>query len=291
MISATHPGQIIVTADDFGRSRAINAAVIQAHREGILTAASLMVAGDAWEEAVELARAVPTLAVGLHLVVSGGRAVLGPREIPHLVRPDGCFPADPLRLGLRYAFSPAARRELAHEIAAQFERFVATGLPFSHVDGHQHLHVHPAVFSLLLPLARRYGARGVRVPSDDLFLALRYDRREAAAKIGWALGLGLVLGWCRRRARASGLAVADRVYGVFQSGRMTGDYVTTVLRRLRVPAAEFYFHPSLAALGEALGPNPGDLATLLSPAVRRIIAERGLRLATYATLRAEAGRT
>lgn len=276
--------RIIVTADDFGRSSVINAAIMRAHREGILTAASLMVAGDAWEEAVELARATPSLAVGLHLVVSGGRAVLPPARIPHLVDADGRFPDDPLRLGLRYAFDRAAQKELAAEIAAQFERFAATGLPLSHVDGHQHLHVHPVVFNLLLPLARRYAAHGVRVPADDLLFALRYDRRGAGAKIGWALGLGLVLGWCRRRARANGLAVADRVYGVFQSGQMTEGYVMRVLRELRVPVAEFYFHPSLASLGEVLGPNPGDLATLLSPALRRAIEARGLRLATYATV-------
>ena len=138
--------QIITTADDFGRSPAINAAIIRAHREGILTAASLMVTGDAWQEAVQLARANPTLAVGLHLVVSNGRAVLPPTQIPHLVDASGRFPDDPLRLGLRYAFDRAAQRELAAEVAAQFARFAATGLPLSHVDGHQHLHVHPVVY-------------------------------------------------------------------------------------------------------------------------------------------------
>lgn len=276
--------QIIVNADDFGRSPAINAAISQAHRAGILTSASLMVAGDAWEEAVALARANPALAVGLHLVVSGGRAVLPPTQIPHLVDAAGRFPDDPLRLGLRYTWNRVARRELAAEIAAQFERFAATGLPLSHVDGHQHLHVHPVVFNLLLPLARQYGAHGVRVPADDLGLALCYDRRGAAAKVGWALGLGLVCGWCRRRARANGLRVPERVYGVFQSGQMTEAYVLRVLRELEAPSAELYFHPSLSALGEALGLNPGDLATLLSPAVRSLIAERKIYPATYMTL-------
>jgi hopanoid biosynthesis associated protein HpnK len=278
--------QIILNADDFGRSPAINAAVRQAHRAGALTSASLMVAGDACDEAVALAHALPTLAVGLHLIISGGRAVLRPCQIPRLVDADGCFPDDPLRLGLRYTFDRVARRELAAEIAAQFERFAATGLPLSHVDGHQHLHVHPVVFSLLLPLARRYGASGVRVPADDLWLALRHDRRGIGAKIGWAVGLGLVGGWCARRARASGLAVADRVYGVLQSGQMTEGYVVKALGELQAPTAELYFHPSLESLGEVLGPNPDDLAALLSPTVRRVIGERGLRLATYAMLRA-----
>jgi len=282
--AASQPIQVILNADDFGRSRAINAAIMQAHREGVLTSASLMVTGDACDAAVALARAAPTLAVGLHLVVSAGRPALHPREIPHLVDASGRFPDDPLRAGLRYTFDRAARRELAREIAAQFERFAATGLPLSHVDGHQHLHLHPAVFNLLLPLARQYGTHGVRVPADDLRLALCYDHRGASAKIGWAAGLGLVLGWCRRRARTSGLAVADRVYGVFQSGQMTESYVLKVLGELKARTAELYFHPSLEAQGEALGPNPGDLATLLSPAVRGVIVERGLRLATYATL-------
>lgn len=249
-----------------------------------MTSASLMVTGDAFAEAVALAHATPTLAVGLHLVVSGGRAALSPQQIPHLVDAEGRFAEDPLRAGLRYAFLHAARQELAHEIAAQFERFATTGLPLSHVDGHHHLHVHPVIFNLLLPLAQRYGARGVRVPRDDLGLALRYDRRGAAAKIAWGLALDPVCRWCARRARSSRLAVVNRVYGVMQSGQMHEEYVLRVLRELKAPTAELYFHPSLEASGEAFGPNPRDLAALLSPAVRAAIIEHRLRLASYATL-------
>jgi len=276
--------QVIINADDLGRSTAVNAAVLQAHREGILTSASLMVTGDAFEEAVRLARATPTLAVGLHLVLVGGRAALPHQEIPHLVDSSGRFPDDPLRVGLRYAFSRAAQAELAREVVAQFERFAAAGLPLSHVDGHEHLHVHPVVFNLLLPLAEQYGAGGVRLPRDDLWLALRYNRRQTAAKIAWAISLGLVCHWCERRLRGRRLSVTRRAYGVMQSGQMQEAYVVELLRCLREPAVELYFHPSTTAQTEALGPNPGDLAALLSPTVRRVIAERNLRLAAYSTL-------
>lgn len=102
--------QVILNADDFGRSAAINAAVMQSHREGVLTSASLMVAGDAVEEAVALARETPTLAIGLHVVVVAGRAVLPPNEIPHLVDGRGWFPRDPVRTGLRYFLRDRARR-------------------------------------------------------------------------------------------------------------------------------------------------------------------------------------
>ena len=276
--------QIILNADDFGRSAGINAAVIQAHREGVLTSASLMITGDAAKEAVALVRDTPTLAIGLHLVAAGGKAVLPPEQIPHIVDVDGNFPEDPLRAGLRYAFRHAAREELAQELEAQFHWFAATGLPLSHVDSHFHLHMHPTVWNLVLPLAVRYGARGLRLPRDDLRLAMGYDGVQAGRKAIWALTFGLLGRHCLNHLDGHPLAVADRVYGLMQTGRMAEAYVLKLLGQLQVPTAEIYFHPSTVFESELLGPNPGDLATLLSPDIRRVIRERGMRLVTYATL-------
>ena len=149
------------------------------------------------------------------------------------------------------------------------------------------MHLHPTVFDLLLPLAEQYGARGLRLPRDDLWLALSYDRQRAGIKIGWAIIFGLL---CRRYPRhppKGRLATVHRVYGLMQTGQMEESYVMKLLRNLKAPTAELYFHPAIAPEPEALGPNPGDLASLLSPAVRQVIRERGLRLATYPTLRQE----
>lgn len=243
-----------------------------------------MVAGEAAGGAVRLAREHPDLAVGLHLVVLDGQAVLPPSRIPHLVDGQGRLPAQPVRLGLRYVSSRTARRELALEIEAQFERFAATGLRLSHVDGHWHMHVHPTVFDLLLPLAERYGAGGIRLPREPLLPALRYDRSRAGTKLAWALAYALLCRRCEARLRGRGIRAADRVYGLMQTGRMQEAYVAGVLRRLEVRSAELYFHPSMDEGSEPLGPNPGDLATLLSPAVRQAVRERGLVRATYPTL-------
>lgn len=209
---------IILNADDFGRSTGINTAVIRAHHEGVLTSASLMVTGDAVEEAITLARETPTLAVGLHVVVANGRSVLSPGEIPHLVDGDGHFSNDPIRIGLRYYFSRMARAELTRELAAQFERFTTTGLPLSHVDSHLHLHLHPIVFDLMLPLAVKFGARGVRLPRDELWLALRHNRQRAATKIMWAIVFRLLCRWCVSRLRNHRPIVAHRVYGLMRTG-------------------------------------------------------------------------
>jgi hopanoid biosynthesis associated protein HpnK len=343
--------EVIFNADDFGRSSDINRAVLQAHREGVLTSASLMVTGDAVDEAVALARVTPSLAVGLHLALSDGRPASSPDELPHLLCSRDRFPTNPARVWIRYTSCAAARAEMVRELGAQFERFIATGLPLDHVNSHQHIHMQPAVFHALLPLARQYGARGMRLPRDDFGLAIHYDRRGALIKAVWAAVFGVL---CRRYARAlgvatprarqpaaaHGLAVTDRVYGLMQSGRMEEAYVLQVLARApgvssaqnvtpngpasRLPrrraaseeslhsatqdsslswrrceafgteplrrtpkVVELYFHPTLASQAEPLGPNRGDLATLLSPAVRQAIEAYGWTLARYATLAEE----
>lgn len=276
--------QIIINADDFGRSTCINTAIIRAHREGVLTSTSLMVAGDSVEEAVALARETPTLTVGLHVVIAVGKAVLPPDRIPHLVDHQGRFPDDAFITGLRYILSQKVQRELALELEAQFERFASTGLPLSHVDGHIHMHIHPTVFKLLLPLAERYGARGFRLPRDDLWLALGYNRQRVGIKLIWAITFGLL---CRNyppRLKKHNLTFTHRMYGLMQTGQMQEAYVVKVLRQMKSPTAELYFHPSTQPGDEPMGPNPSDLATLLSPAVREVIQDRGLHLATYPTL-------
>jgi len=275
------PTSLIVNADDFGRSPEINAAVLAAHRQGILTSASLMVTGDAAEEAAAIARATPTLAVGLHLVLVAGLAASAPADLPHLVDAAGRFADDPLAAGLRLA-RPAARRELAREIAAQLARFAATGLPLSHVDGHLHLHAHPAVLDSLLPLAVRHGARGLRLPRDPLLPALAWDRGRPVRKAGWALAFGLLARRAAARASAAGLAVPERTYGLMQTGQVDEAYLLHLLARLDTATAEVYLHPTTGARLEPLGPNPEELAALLSPRVRELVARRGIRLTTYA---------
>lgn len=274
---------LIMTADDFGRSREVNAAVALALRTGVLTSASLMVTGGAVDEAVAIARAHPELAVGLHVAISDAAPTLPPGEIPHLVDAGGRLRRSAAAQGVQLALHRAARDELARELAAQFARFTATGLPLAHVDGHHHLHVHPVVLDRLVPLAIAHGARGIRIPADDAVLALRHDRRRLVTKLGSAIAFGLLARRARRRLRGLPLVSCGRVYGLLQSGAMEERYVLRVVASLGA-AAEIYFHPSIQARGEPLGPNPTDLRALVSPAVRAAITARALRLASYPTL-------
>lgn len=277
--------QVIMNADDFGRSSSINSAVVKAHRRGVLTSASLMVTGDAFNEAVSIARETPSLAVGLHIVLVNGKAVLPPGAIPDLVNQDGFFRRAPVSAGLSYYFSPVLQSQLNQELNAQFERFAATGLPLSHVDGHLHMHIHPTVLGMLLPLTVRYGACGIRLPRDDFQLSASYDREGILVKATWALIFDLLCRWSLRRMRLLPLVVTDRVYGLMQTGRMQETYVIKVLQRLNVPTAELYFHPDITESYNHFGPNPADLEALLSPQVRDVLQEREILTSTYPRLR------
>jgi predicted glycoside hydrolase/deacetylase ChbG (UPF0249 family) len=108
---------LIINGDDFGYSPQVNKAIVTAHERGILTSTSLMVSGDAFEEAVNLAKAHPNLGVGLHLVLGCGKSVLLPLQIPHLVDAEGYFANNPVEAGLRYQFDRGAKQELRSEIS------------------------------------------------------------------------------------------------------------------------------------------------------------------------------
>jgi len=231
---------VTFTADDFGLSESVNEAVERAHRDGVLDAASLMVAGPAAADAVRRARTLPNLRVGLHLVAIEGPAMLPPSQIPDLVAADGWFPADPLRLGLRYRFSPRARRQLAAEIRAQFAAFAATGLTLDHADAHKHMHLHPVVGRLMLDIGREFGLRAVRIPAEPPAVLARCGTRVGPG--GHALYHWTKL--LRRQVRAAGMAANDHCFGLAWSGHMTQERLHRLLAELPEGVSEIYFHPA-----------------------------------------------
>ncbi len=272
--------RLVVNADDFGESAEVNAAVVAAHREGIITSASLMVTGAAFAEAVELARSHPTLKVGLHLVLIGGRPCLPPGRIPELVEASGSFPRDPVKAGVRWWLRRAARDQLRAEVYAQAERFIRTGLTLDHLNSHLHFHVHPTVFAAVLEVAEALGVRQVRLPAEPWF-SLRVDRSRPGRKLLYALVFGLFGRLYRPRLQARGFVVLDGVLGLFQTGRLNESYLLRLLKALPPGRFELYAHPRFdTPQGRA------EFEALVSPKIRRLIAERGIILTTYGELAA-----
>ena len=277
---------LIITADDFGLHGAVNEAIEQANRGGVLTAASLMMGAPATDDAVRRARTLPNLRVGLHLVLADGNAVSAPHLIPALADHSGRMDGRMLSRGVRYFALPRVRRQVEAEIRAQFSAFARTGLPLDHVNVHKHFHLHPSILAMTLQIGREYGAGQVRVPDEPLWFALRNG--------GWAAGVGAVLlaPWItlmKRRLRAAGAVHNDHIFGIAASGAMDEARLLEVLARLPSGVTEIYLHPATES-GRCIAPSmseyrhAGELAALLSPRVRAAVAAAGVELGGYADI-------
>ncbi len=257
---------LVVTADDFGAAVEVNDAVLDAHANGILTAASLMVAAPFAADAVARARAMPSLRVGLHLVLVEGRPVLPASQIPDLIDADGNFRTDMARAGAAMFFFPSVKKQLAAEIAAQFEAFRATGLALDHVNAHKHFHLHPTIAALMLSIGRDFGLKAARVPLEPAATLTQVEpyQGSAVAALTRPFAQGL-----RRRFAKAGIASPDAVFGLAWSGAMTGSRLKGILDNLPEGLSEIYLHP---ATGTYPGAAPGyryteEHAALLDSAV------------------------
>jgi chitin disaccharide deacetylase len=272
----------IINGDDFGFSHGVNQGIIRAHQQGILTSCSLMVTGDAAEEAIALAKTHPHLAVGLHLVLVCGRSVLPPKQIPHLVDSQGNFPNSSLLAGLRYQFHPVAREELRQEIRAQLTKFQASGLPLSHVDGHLHLHIHPVILQILVELAPEFNIRFIRLPAEELGKTLKLNRQDLLTKLLWSGVFGGLRRYGEKLLASHGINFAERVYGLLQTGNVTEQYLLGLIPQIQANLIEIYCHPAQLRDGEPLNGPPGageaELAALLSQQVRELLTKNGFEL-------------
>ena len=269
--------RLIVNADDFGRSASINQAVIRAHREGILTTASLMVNEPAFEEAVALARENPTLGVGLHLTLLSGRSALPPQEIPGLVNTRGDFSNNPPAAGFRYFLQRSLREQLRREIHAQFQRFRAARLPLDHVNGHLHLHLHPTVFGILMADAALLGLQRLRLTFDPFRLNLRLASGHFAYRALHVAIFHPLSARARPALARRGIRHTDAVFGLLQNARVDETYVARLLPQLPVGDSELYSHPSLDEF-------KNEFDALISLRVRQLVQQLGIELIRYQDL-------
>lgn len=281
--------RLIVTGDDFGLAVPVNEAIEEAHRRGILTAASLMVGAPAAADAVARARRLPSLKVGLHLVLVEGRPVLPPQMVPDLVDSTGEFPADLVRAGFRFFFRAAVRRQLEAEIHAQLEAFHETGLPLDHVNAHNHMHLHPTVLGLILKEGARYGLKAVRLPYEPLTLSWRAARQSRLPRLAWWLFLSPWLLLLKRRLKRANVRANDFVLGLHDSGRMDRERVVRLLGLLPDGTTEMYFHPATRRCPEIDRTMPDyhheeEFEALTSRAVRDALRASGAQRLSFSEL-------
>ncbi|MDE3179017.1 MAG: hopanoid biosynthesis-associated protein HpnK [Acidobacteriota bacterium] len=276
--------QLIVNADDFGRSPQVNSAVLHAHREGVLTSASLMVAEPAAAEAALAARDCPQLDVGLHVVACNGRSLLPASKLRGVVDDKGLFPRSDAKAGLRYALHRRLLPKLRDEFRAQIERHLELVGSLNHINGHHNLHLHPDLANILIELASEYDVPCLRLVREPVFTTLALSRDHWPRKLRDHFLFRALSRRARRKMRKRRLVGNDFLFGFHQTGRLTERYVLGVLARLpENSVTEFYFHPSEEVNGAApMWPSQAlETRILTSLAVRGAIEKLGIRLTTY----------
>jgi len=278
--------KLIMTGDDFGFSLPVNEAIEEAHRQGTLTTASLMVGAKSAEDAVKRANRLPTLKVGLHLVLVDGSPILPPEAVPDLVNRQGEFSSHLLRTGINFFFRRQVRRQLESEIRAQFDAFRKTGLSLDHVNAHHHMHLHPTISCLALKVGRDYGMKAMRLPYEPLLPSWRASRNGLLRRTSTCLILSPWVSLLKRKLRHAGVHSNDFVFGMNDSGHMNSGLVLRILRQLPLGVTEIYFHPVAPEAGWHGKGNrlQGDFVVLKSLEVREALLASGVQLITFSDL-------
>ncbi len=281
--------KLIVTGDDFGLAVPVNEAIEAAHRYGVLTTASLMVGAAASQDAVDRARRLPTLKVGLHLVLVEGRPLLSPAVIPGLVDRHGAFSTQLVTAGCNFSFRPGIRRQLEAEIRAQFQAFKRTGLVLDHVNAHNHMHLHPTVLGLMLKVGQDFGLRSVRVPYEPLLPSLRACTSGRMSRVlSWA-ALWPWMRLLKLRLKAAGLECNDYVFGLHDSGHLRVELLERFIRCLPEGITEIYCHPATRRapeLDETMADyeHEEEFKALMSPHIKAALARQGVERMSFSEL-------
>jgi predicted glycoside hydrolase/deacetylase ChbG (UPF0249 family) len=278
--------RLVVNADDFGISERINEGILQAHREGVVAATSLMAVGCAFEQAVRLCRAAPSLDVGVHLTLVAERPLRGNGF--SLVENNGRFPADYAAFVRRWALGRIRRADVQAEWSAQIERVLDQGIQVTHLDSHQHVHALPGLADLALALAGRYRIRFVRAPVEPL----RMDRPLNLHGINRMFGSAFLrVSWTL--ARLAGARTSEcrplRFLGFYDGGRLDRGHLRRLLADLRPGRAyELMCHPGLAPEEPGVKSwqyrHEDELQALTDPSIRSEIAARGIQLSSFKDL-------
>jgi chitin disaccharide deacetylase len=291
---------LIVNADDLGWTEGVNRGILQAFHTGIVTSTSLLANGASFAEAVKAAKSAPRLGVGVHLNLSDGAPVADRETVMSLLNDDGNLADGPERLLLKRARLKLVLDEVEEEWDAQIQKVRDAGIRPTHLDGHKHVHMLPALFEIALRLAKKHGIEAIRVSLEESSLrsALASGSQHRAGVVMkqgvQARGLKLLARSARKQATRMGIATADYFCGIAQTGELTLEGVEQLLKSLPEGTTELICHPGYA--DEALQETPTrlqasrqkELEILTDTRIRKLIASQGIRLIDYGSVIQEA---
>lgn len=277
--------QIVINADDFGRHTLINQAVAKGVEEGILRSATLMPGGKAFDEAVDIAQSHPALGVGIHFTLVNGFPILPPEEIPSLVTKEGVFLNDYTLFVKHFLKGGVRMEEVRRELAAQAAKMERTGLPLTHVDSHQHMHVLPGIIDAVLDTAESLSIDAVRIPRTPLFEGASGSLGQLIGR----LGLHVLAQMAAVKAKSRHFRMPRHFEGIVAGKAVSPAHLLHIACALRPGATEVMMHPGLA--NSVLIPAcrwdhdfEAEMAAILSPEVQAALRKKGADIVNFHAL-------
>jgi hopanoid biosynthesis associated protein HpnK len=282
--------QLIVNADDFGLTRGINRAIIEAHECGIVTSTTIMVNMSGFEEAVQMAKAQPSLGVGLHFNITQGRPVAPIEKVRSLLTRKNEFPGTSTAIARRLLTGGLKTEEVVIELRAQIEKARNAGLKLTHLDSHKHSHALPQVFAAILRTIPDYGIRAVRLQRERTHLSEALKSPAIFKQSAVAAALSLLCRNGQQKMRDSGLFTTDNFYGIAQTGYWTQEWINQLMDSLPEGVSELMCHPGYVDLEMSqagtrlLHSRQQELHLLVAAESRRLIEARQITLINYSHL-------
>ncbi|MGH9822666.1 MAG: carbohydrate deacetylase [Blastocatellia bacterium] len=287
--------RLIVNGDDFGFTTGVNAGTLRAYRDGILTSATIMANGAAFEEAIEIARSNPGLGVGCHLVLVGERPAARAEEVASLVDKNGFMPGTLGEFATRLSRGLISSDHIERELSAQVQKVIRAGITPTHLDTHKHTHLHPKVMKAVVRIAVQFGIRRVRRPFQSMRDGARGPAAREAQTVYFKQRLKSLATQVTRPlfnslTSRNGIRTPDRFFGVSLTGLLDAESMEQLLGETREGTTEIMCHPGVydqdleQAHTMLKQSRQRELEALTNQSVRDAIAERGINLISYREL-------
>lgn len=278
--------QLIINADDFGRHKFINEAIEEAFRHGCLTSTTIMAGGRAFDDAVEIAKRNPSLAVGLHLTLVNGFPISDPKKIPSLVTKEGYFHPDYSTFAKLYMRGKIERSEVQEELTAQYEKVRYAGIKPTHFDSHQHIHHFPGVMGVAIKLAKRAKVSAMRIASTKIF----DGSIDGIGSLVGRLGLSSLAKIAENSARSNGIATPDHFVGIVAGESISKEFMINTINNLEEGVTEIMIHPGtnnqvLQYFCDWRHDFEEELDALVSPKIMRLLDTKKLTLIDFSELK------